>query len=150
MLEHGGTTQNVPYTWTDPQFKGADEKTLSVANVFANIAGVQKHPLNADTLGADKKAYCGANPMTDLVMLDSTAALLYLNEEGVRTETKVDNIYELTTIVFKERYSFAMLEKSRAVLVAKNIVITEDLFDYEQKVSVSVTEMNAALEKGVE
>jgi len=88
--------------------------------------------------------------MTDLVMLDSTAALLYLDEEGVRTETKVDNIYELTTIVFKERYSFAMLEKSRAVLVAKNIVITEDLFDYEQKVTVSVTEMNAALGKGVE
>lgn len=150
MLEHGGTTQNVPYTWTDPQFKGTDEKTLSVANVSANIAGAQKHPLDADTLGSDKKAYCGANPMTDLVMLDSTAALLYLNEEGVRTETKVDNIYELTTIVFKERYSFAMLEKSRAVLVAKNIVITEDLFDYEQKVTVSVTEMNAALEKGVE
>lgn len=43
-----------------------------------------------------------------------------------------------------------MLEKSRAVLVAKNIVITEDLFDYEQKVTVSVTEMNAALGKGVE
>lgn len=37
-----------------------------------------------------------------------------------------------------------MLEKSRAVLVAKNLVITDDLFDYEHKTTVSVTEMNTA------
>ena len=149
-LEHGGTTQNIPYTWKDSLKNGTDAGTLSVSNILANIGGVQKHPVDADVLGADKKAYCGAEAMTDLVMLDSTSALLYLNEEGVRVETKVDNIYELTTMVFKERYSFAMLEKSRAVLVAKNLVITDDLFDYEHKTTVSVTEMNTALAKGVE
>lgn len=149
-IEHGGTTANVPYKWTDKLFKAGDATKYSVSNVYAQIGADKKHPVATDTLGADKNAYCGAEAMTDLVMLDSGAALLYLDEEGVRVETKVDNIYELTTMVFKERYSFALLEKGRAILVAKNIVLTDDLFDYEHRVTVSVTEMNAALEKGVE
>ena len=149
-LEHGGQTQNVAYTWSDKLFKSGNTDLYSVANVYAKIGSNLKHPVSTESLGTDKKAYCGAEAMTDLVMLDSTSALLYLEEEGVKVETKVDNIYEITTMVFKERYSFAMLEKSRAVLVAKNIVITEDLFDYEHKATVSVTEMNAALAKNAE
>ena len=149
-LETGGQTVDVPYNWTSALYKDADTTAYAVTNVQGMVGGVLKTLTSADSVDvADPKVYCGKNAMTDLVMLDSANALLYLKEEGVKIDSKIDTIYELTTVVFRERYSFAMLEKSRAVLVAKNLVITDDLFDYQYRTTATVTEMNDALAKGV-
>ena len=148
-LESGGQTTNVPYNWTTALYKDTDTTAYAIANAQGRVGGVLKTLATTDVLDVtDPKVYCGPKPMTDLVMLDSGNALLYLKEEGVKIDSKIDSIYELTTVVFRERYSFAMLEKSRAVLVAKNLVITDDLFDYQYRTQATVTEMNTALGKG--
>lgn len=132
------STNAVKYKWKTELTAGTD-KQKSVANVDFGSAP------NSTTV-----AKCGVNAMTDIVMLDSSNCLLYMEEEKVKMDKKVDNMKECTEIYLRERYTFTTLEKGRAIAVAKNIVISEDTFDFTYKTVATVSEMQAAINAGVD
>ncbi len=135
---HGLNKPTLKYNWKTELTAGT-EKQKSVANV----------DFGASPTGASI-AKCGANPMTDIVMLDSSNALMYMEEEKVKTDKKIDNMKECTEIYLRERYTFVTLEKGRAIAIAKNIVISEDTFDYTYKTVATVSEMQAAINSGTD
>lgn len=135
---HSLNTNTVKYTWKTELTAGTD-KQKAVANVDFGSAP------NSTTV-----AKCGVNAMTDIVMLDSSNCLLYMEEEKVKMDKKVDNMKECTEIYLRERYTFTTLEKGRAIVTAKNIVISEDTFDFTYKTVATVSEMQAAINAGVD
>lgn len=88
---------------------------------------------------------CGKEPMTNLVMLDSNKAMLYLEEEGVRSAEEKDLLREKTRIHLIERYNFSSMYKGAGILVAKNISVTEDTLDVRSFYTVSLTEARNAV-----
>lgn len=132
---------------------GKDKKAYKYKAEFGTGTDAQKSVGNVNW-GAKTanvtEALCGKNPMTDLVMLDSTNCLLYLEEEPVRVDKRVDNMKECTEIYLRERYTYSTLEKGRATLVAKNLVITEDTFDYLYKATSSIGDVQKAIAAGVD
>lgn len=135
---HGLNHSVVKYKWQTELTTGTDAQK-AVANVDFGAS-----PTSATV------AKCGKNPMTDIVMLDSSNCMLYMEEEKVKMDKKVDNMKECTEIYLRERYTFTTLEKGRAIVIAKNIVISEDTFDYTYKTVATVSEMQAAINAGVD
>lgn len=97
--------------------------------------------------GGGQPVKCGNDPMTDIVMLDSSNCLLYLEEEGVTSDTIENKMYEVTTVKMRERYKFAELEKGRAIVSARNLSITEDTLDVLSYMTVNLTEAQTTLAK---
>ena len=77
-----------------------------------------------------------------------TAYLIWkTNDKPVAIEYSEEYIDAgITKIKFKERYKFVITERGRGVAVIKNIVITEDTFDYYNTARPTVTEARAALQ----
>lgn len=92
-----------------------------------------------------KPVKCGDDMTTDIVLLDSSNALICLQEEGITTDRIEDKLIDTTKIKFKERYKFVITEQARGIAVIKNIVITEDTFDFYNTQRPTVTEAKAAL-----
>lgn len=137
-LSYNSKLENKPYKYKTELGTGTDkQKSVGNVNWGDKSAGVTK-------------ALCGPQAMTDLVMLDSSNCLLYLEEEPVKVDKKIDNMRETTEIYFRERYTFSTLEKGRAILVAKNIVVSEDTFDYMYKAVSTISDAQKAMKAGVD
>lgn len=96
---------------------------------------------------AGKDVKCGKDKITNLIMLDSSKAILHLEEEGVKTAEENDMLREFHRIHLTERYDFAVMYDGAGVLVAKNITVTDDTLDIYNYISVSLTEAQNALQK---
>ena len=112
---------------------------------FENVKAVPYVTLTGADAG--KNVVCGDNMMTDIVLIDSSNALICLQEEGITTDRIEDKLIDTTKIKFKERYKFVVTERGRGIAVIKNITITEDTFDYYNTARPTVTEARAALTK---
>lgn len=95
---------------------------------------------------AGKDVICGDNMMTDIVLIDSSNALMYLEEEKISSDKIEDKLIDVVRIKFKERYKFVMLERARGIGLIRNITIDPDTFDYYNVAKATVTEARAALQ----
>lgn len=75
-------------------------------------------------VNAGQPIRCGKDKITSLIMLDSSKAVLHLEEEQVKTEEENDMMREFHRIHLAERYDFALMYDGAAVLAARNIVVT--------------------------
>ena len=82
---------------------------------------------------------------TDIVLIDSSNALICLQEEGITSDKIEDKLIDTTKIKFKERYKFVIAERGRGMAVIKNIVVTNDTFDWYNTQRPTTTEAIAAL-----
>ena len=96
-----------------------------------------------DEHGNDVK--CGKDPMTNLVMLDSSKGMLYLEEDGVKSAEEKDFLREKTRIHLIERYTFNEMYNGAGMLVAKNINVSDDTLDVRTFYHVSYTEAKNAI-----
>lgn len=105
-------------------------------------------------LGGSSKTYymdsghpvkCKKDPLTNIIMVDSSKGVLHLEEESVRTTEENDVLRENTKVYYKERYTFEALYEGKGVLVAKNITVTDDVLDVKSFVTVNLTEAQKAL-----
>ena len=94
---------------------------------------------------AGKSVVCGNDMLTDLVLIDSSNALVCLQEEGITTDKVENRLIDVTKIKFKERYKFVISERGRGIAIMKNIAINEDTFDYYNTQRPTVAEARAAL-----
>ena len=94
-----------------------------------------------------KPVVCGNDMMTDIVLIDSSNALICLQEEGITSDKIEDKLIDTTKIKFKERYKFVITERGRGIGIIKNVVITEDTFDYYNTQRPTVTEAREALKQ---
>lgn len=88
---------------------------------------------------------CGKDPLTNLIMLDSSKAMLHLVEEGVKSAEENDVLREKTRIHLIERYTFETMYNGTGVLVAKNITVSDDTLDVKTFYHVSLTEARNAI-----
>lgn len=124
-----------------PTYQKGDKVLRSLP--FENVKPVPYKILTGVNAGQD--VVCGDNMMTDLVLIDSTNALLYLEEEKISSDKIEDKLIDVVRIKFKERYKFVMMERGRGVGLIKNITIDPDTFDYYNTARPTVTEARAAL-----
>ena len=109
----------------------------------AELSGTQKVPyIDPET---SKPVKCGANPLTNLIMLDSSKAMLYLEEEGIRSAEEKDYLREKTRMHLIERYTFNSMYQGAGILVAKNINVSDDTLDVKSFYHVTLTEARNAL-----
>ena len=110
--------------------------------------GVSQTPYTVkEGSNAGQPVKCGKDKMTNLIMLDSSKAVLHLEEEQVKTAEENDMLREFHRIHLTERYDFALMYDGAGVLVARNIVVTDDTLDIYNYISVSLTEAQTALQK---
>lgn len=108
----------------------------------ASLGDIQRTPY-LDSDGQPVK--CGKDPMTNLIMLDSSKGMLYLEEEGVKSAEEKDFLREKTRIHLTERYTFNEMYRGEGILVAKNISVSDDNLDVRTYYSVSLTEAKNAI-----
>lgn len=78
------------------------------------------------------------NNCSDVLLVDSTRALTYVhNNEGITSDTIVDRLRDVTDIKFKTYYSF-VVDKDHGMYAFRNINITNDVFDPDQKVVMNI------------
>ena len=110
---------------------------------FENVAGIPYTVLSGPDAG--KNVVCGEEMKTDIVLIDSSNALICLQEEGITSDKIEDKLIDTTKIKFKERYKFVIAERGRGIAVIKNIVVTQDTFDWYNTQRPTTTEAVAAL-----
>ena len=76
----------------------------------------------------------------------SVGGLLKLGAYSITSDKIEDKLIDTTKIKFKERYKFVIAERGRGIAVIKNIVITDDTFDYYNTARPTVTEARTALQ----
>lgn len=108
----------------------------------AELTGSVKVPYKNDE-GNDVK--CGKDPLTNLIMLDSSKAMLHLEEEGVKSAEENDVLREKTRIHVIERYTFEAMYGGAGVLLAKNITVSDDTLDVKTFYHTSLTEARNAI-----
>ena len=147
-------TYNMPTEFTNMNFKfivtpfmPTYQKGDTVYRTFPfeNVAAMPY--LQTAGVDAGKPVVCGNDMMTDIVLIDSSNALICLQEEGITTDRIEDKLIDTTKIKFKERYKFVITERGRGIGIIKNVVITEDTFDYYNTQRPTVTEAREALKQ---
>ena len=110
----------------------------------AELTGSVKVPYIDETHGSTS-VKCGKDPLTNLIMLDSSKAMLHLEEEGVKSAEENDLLREKTRIHLTERYTFSEMYGGTGVLLAKNITVSDDTLDVKTFYHVSLTEARNAI-----
>ena len=78
------------------------------------------------------------NDCSDVLLVDSSRALTHVhNNEGITSDTITNRLLDTTDIKFKTYYSF-VVDKDHGIFAFRNINITSDIFDPEQKVVVTL------------
>lgn len=119
--------------------------------VYRNLIwtrGVTQEPYRiAEGIDNGKAIKCGKDKLTNLIMMDSSKAVLYLEEEGIKTAEENDLMREFHRIHLIERYDFALMYDGAGVLVAKNIAVTDDNLDVRSNVQVTLGDAQEAMRR---
>ena len=150
---HNNLTYNLPAEFTNMNFKfivtpfmPTYQKSDVVYRTFPFESAAALPYLQTSGADIGKPVLCGNDMMTDIVLIDSSNALICLQEEGITSDKIEDKLIDTTKIKFKERYKFVITERGRGIAVIKNIVITDDTFDYYNTARPTVTEARTALQ----